>query len=451
MATVFTSDSGVEVEIHDKPFAKGGFCTISDVTVFGGDTTESGYVMKRLMGNPKGNNAAERVNEEIRILEKLKELKCVPDVITSGRDNNRPWYVMTKYSKITVRGYVDALRIIIELASSLKSVHSQGVAHRDMKLDNILFGDDGAVKVCDFSIAVDENTPDKLMQYDSFFRRFDVPDEMVRPIDIGMNINKRKVISMYQSSDIYMLGYCAYQILTGDFKGRSSANVSYTSFENSVRGYYGLKGEYLSLAILFKTISEALNKDYRKRCSIDVFLDNVRKAELADNQDETGLLTETQSIRLRNMVECSVKDAECIVYSIERCADEIDEMLRVVLKGALIMCRREVFSVNDFKVKNGVVTIFSSPDGSFDFSVGNLAVYQREDGPFCLITTCEFPYSESHESLFMFSSMKRVFAEPDLKIVVFNPSDRDMYYVGKEELLFEKYRKILAGWKSGGI
>jgi cell cycle serine/threonine-protein kinase CDC5/MSD2 len=43
--------------------------------------------------------------------------------------------------------------IFVQLAGAIKYIHSQGVMHRDLKLENIFLDKDGNVKVGDFSHA----------------------------------------------------------------------------------------------------------------------------------------------------------------------------------------------------------------------------------------------------------------------------------------------------------
>lgn len=47
----------------------------------------------------------------------------------------------------------DAMRWTLALAEALETVHKAGVIHHDIKPDNILFTDNGAIKISDFGIA----------------------------------------------------------------------------------------------------------------------------------------------------------------------------------------------------------------------------------------------------------------------------------------------------------
>ena len=47
----------------------------------------------------------------------------------------------------------DNLKKILELVEGLKYLHANRVIHRDIKLQNIMIGEDGACKIIDFGLA----------------------------------------------------------------------------------------------------------------------------------------------------------------------------------------------------------------------------------------------------------------------------------------------------------
>lgn len=99
----------------------------------------------------------------------------------------------------------DALDIIKMIASALDYAHRQGIIHRDIKPDNIMFRADGTVVLVDFGIA----------------RAMDAATQLTRT---GMSIGTPHYMSPEQCrgekidgrSDFYSLGVELYELLTGN-------------------------------------------------------------------------------------------------------------------------------------------------------------------------------------------------------------------------------------------
>lgn len=111
---------------------------------------------------------------------------------------------------------LEAFKIIRQVAVALEFAHREGVIHRDIKPDNILFRKDGAPVLADFGIAR-------------------ALDSSARLTTTGMIIGTPHYMSPEQCkgepidglSDIYSLGIVLYEILTGDvpYRADSAAGV----------------------------------------------------------------------------------------------------------------------------------------------------------------------------------------------------------------------------------
>lgn len=101
-------------------------------------------------------------------------------------------------------GIEDTVRIVTEACHGLDYAHRAGVVHRDVKPGNLLISNEtGAVKLADFGIAK--------------------AAEQTRVTQVGSVLGTAAYLSPEQAqgheagpaSDIYSLGVCAYQLLTG--------------------------------------------------------------------------------------------------------------------------------------------------------------------------------------------------------------------------------------------
>lgn len=100
-----------------------------------------------------------------------------------------------------------ALEIILEISYALCHLHTHGVIHRDLKLENILMTESGHIKVIDFGIAqiLSENP---------------TTSHTSRPRIIGTPIymspeQRENPESVSYPSDIYSLGIIAYELVLG--------------------------------------------------------------------------------------------------------------------------------------------------------------------------------------------------------------------------------------------
>lgn len=100
-----------------------------------------------------------------------------------------------------------ALEMILETAYALCHLHTHGIIHRDLKLENILITESGSIKVIDFGIA-------QLLTEKSDESPF--PKQRLIGTPIYMSPEQREnPESVSYPSDIYSLGIIAYELVLG--------------------------------------------------------------------------------------------------------------------------------------------------------------------------------------------------------------------------------------------
>ena len=155
-----------------------------------------------------------RFFQEIRALIKLDHPNIVT-VFDAGRVQRSYYYAMELLPGPSLKDYVDkrkslpekeALSIVRSIAKALGHAHANGVVHRDVKPENIMFDVLGAPKLTDFGIAMhhDEHhmtlTQEGMMVGSLYYT---APEQ----VDGDRDIDCR--------ADIYSLGATLYYALTG--------------------------------------------------------------------------------------------------------------------------------------------------------------------------------------------------------------------------------------------
>lgn len=110
----------------------------------------------------------------------------------------------------------EALRIFRELMFALGDIHEQGILHRDLKPQNLMFRADGSLAIVDFGIAKHVDSIDTTGHGEILGTPRYMSPEQVRSLALDLR------------TDIYSAGVLLYQMLTGRhlFEGETAVEVA---------------------------------------------------------------------------------------------------------------------------------------------------------------------------------------------------------------------------------
>lgn len=183
-------------------------------------------IVKVLSSEVAADLSVERFRREIHLAARLQHPHIVP-LLTAGEVDGAPYFTMPFVEGESLRSRLmrvgelpvpEAVRILREVASALSYAHKHGVAHRDIKPDNVMLTDEFAL-VTDFGVA-------KALSESSR-----APGAATLT-GLGVTLGTPAYMAPEQATadqsanhrvDIYAFGVMAYEMLTGSlpFAGRS--------------------------------------------------------------------------------------------------------------------------------------------------------------------------------------------------------------------------------------
>jgi serine/threonine-protein kinase len=149
--------------------------------------------------------------------------------------------------------FVDAQRIMKAVCAAVDYAHAQGIIHRDLKLANIMVSADGRTKVMDFGVARQaQEALTKIAQTNTIVG---TPPYMAPEQEQG---------TVRRESDVFALGVCFYEMLTGrfPFAGQGAGMLL-----NKVNGKFDLLSQVAPgmPAGLDEIMAKAISPDPEKR------------------------------------------------------------------------------------------------------------------------------------------------------------------------------------------
>ena len=202
----------------------------------------------------------ERFANEARMSARLEHTNIIP-IYRVGRSGNVIYLAMRYLSGPTLAELIeqvgpmqpkDIRRILVESARALGYAHNQGVVHRDVKPDNIMFKESGEIVMCDFGIA-------KAASGTSL-----TGTGVAVGTPLYMSPEQVKAQPLDGRSDLYSLGIVAYQCLTKTvpFDGEDAYAIGFKHINEELPVPEHKTPDHQSL---FRIISKMMAKDPAER------------------------------------------------------------------------------------------------------------------------------------------------------------------------------------------
>ncbi len=156
----------------------------------------------------------------------------------------------------------------LQIAEGLAHAHRHGIIHRDVKTDNMMFTEDGKVKITDFGLAKLRGSAQLTKTGSTMGTAAYMSPEQV----LGEDVDHR--------SDIFSLGIVLYELATGrlPFRGEHEAALSYSIVNEDPFPIKSLRSNLPSS--LEKVIYHCLEKDTEKRFqSVEEIATELRRVQ----------------------------------------------------------------------------------------------------------------------------------------------------------------------------
>jgi serine/threonine protein kinase len=188
-------------------------------------------------------------------------------------------------------GLSTALKITHEVASALEVAHQQGVVHRDIKPENIIVNNAGHVKILDFGIAelterdASDSEPTSLKTTQTDVMAGFGTAKYMSPEQVHALYDKQKVDAR---SDIWSLGVCMYEMLTGaePFQGGSWVDTFASILKDEPAPLEPTYPESLK-AIVKKALQKNRDERYQTMGELRLELENIDPQPPVDSTDST--------------------------------------------------------------------------------------------------------------------------------------------------------------------
>jgi eukaryotic-like serine/threonine-protein kinase len=279
----------------DEKIGSGGMSTVYRAF----DPTLERWVAIKLMHRDISSDPdqLERFRREARTVAQLNNPHVVT-VIDAGEDDGAPYIVFEYVEGETLKERIrrmgslpvpEAVAYAIEIARALSSAHTHRLVHRDVKPQNVLIDRDGRAKVTDFGIARSLES-----------HGLTAPGRVLGTTDY-VSPEQAMGHEVTEQSDIYSLGICLYEMLTGEvpFHADTQVAVAMQHVKEPLPDVQGRRPEIS--AALAAVIERATAKETRHRYATVDAMEHDLEEVLAIEAARAGEMSSEATSVLRSL------------------------------------------------------------------------------------------------------------------------------------------------------
>jgi non-specific serine/threonine protein kinase len=244
----------------------------------------------------------------------------------------------------------DAVQLALQIGRGLEAAHQKGIVHRDVKCSNIMVSSQGQVKITDFGLAKEEGGTD----ISKTTMGAGTPAYMSPEQSRGDEVDQR--------TDIWSLGVCLYEMITGEmpFRGAFDAAVMYSILNEDFKPASDLRPgiPHELEKILAKALAKDPDERYQHMADFLEHLESPVSASGLDEPAETAQRCKPHSIAVMPFEDMSPnQDQE---YFCDGIAEEIINSLSQ-LGGLRVAARTSAFT---FKGKHEDIRVIGRKLGA---------------------------------------------------------------------------------------
>jgi serine/threonine protein kinase len=195
---------------------KGGFGKVFDAVSNSGEA----FALK-VSSKQMSDNDWKRLKEEVTLMSHFSRHPNIVKFYAAGRDDDRAYVVMERCAGKSLHDIIayrsleipEILWIGWSLVSTISYIHSKGCIHRDLKPQNLLFDNEGNLKITDFGLSsrISEAHPRKTVAGTAMYMAPEMANEVYKRMTKN---SEAPSLSYGKEVDTWSIGVVLYVLLT---------------------------------------------------------------------------------------------------------------------------------------------------------------------------------------------------------------------------------------------